>query len=219
MNTSAEWIWTATPARPDEHAEFYTKFELSDINEPVELLISADSDYGVYINGKLAAHGQYADYPHYKVYDRIDVTEYLRRGENTLAFEVWYYGVNGLMTYIKGDAGLWFELVCGDEVLVASGREVLSRISRCYLNYREKLITNQLGFTYAYDARYEDDWKVCGGSDFAFSAEQTEREVPTFLRPIKRLVTEPPIRGELIKREGKRYLFDFGKEIVGIYRI
>lgn len=41
------------------------------------LQISADSNYAAYINGRLAAWGQYADYPYDKIYDEVDVTEFL----------------------------------------------------------------------------------------------------------------------------------------------
>lgn len=218
MDKAPKWIWLDKPAEVDEHAEFFAKFTLSGSEVPVELLISADSDYGVYLNGELIAHGQYADYPHYKVYDRIDISEYVREGENSLAVEVWYGGVD-TSTYIKGDAGLWFKVIAGDEILALSDRTVLSRLSLCYRNHEPKIMTWQMGLTYSYDARKEDDWRTVGGDDFLPSAEQEGREAPAYLRPIKRLVTESPEQGELVKHEGNRYLFDFGREIVGIYRI
>ena len=75
----AKWIWQSAEARADEHVEFFTRFGYFG-EERALLRISADSDYGVYVNGVLVAHGQYGDFPHYKVYDEIDVTAYLRQG-------------------------------------------------------------------------------------------------------------------------------------------
>lgn len=43
---------------------------------PSGLYISADSNYAVYINGKLLYAGQYPDYPDYKVYDVFDIASY-----------------------------------------------------------------------------------------------------------------------------------------------
>ena len=72
--TGASWIWHGADYSPDEHAEFFIPFEYSGADRVV-LAVSADNDYGVYINGKLIAFGQYPDYPHYKVYDEFDVTD------------------------------------------------------------------------------------------------------------------------------------------------
>ena len=80
---NAKWIWQNSEAKKDEHAEFFTRFTY-DGDDKALLRISVDSDYGVYINGKMVSHGQYGDFPHYKIYDEIDVTKYLRKGKTSL---------------------------------------------------------------------------------------------------------------------------------------
>ena len=87
-----------------------------------------------------------------------------------------------------------------------------------YLNYREKYITRQIGYTYAYDATKEDDWKICGASDITKSSE-FNRNVTLNERPIKRLITENGKAGKLIKKQTGRYLFDFKEEYTGDFRI
>ena len=47
--------------------------------------ISADGEFELYINGKFAANGQYPDYPFYKVYERVDISEFCVKGENIIA--------------------------------------------------------------------------------------------------------------------------------------
>ena len=79
--TNAEWIWVNKPTASDEYGEFYTEFDYK--GGALELLISADSNYVVYINGELACFGQYADYPYDRVYDRIDVSEKAKVGKNS----------------------------------------------------------------------------------------------------------------------------------------
>lgn len=213
------WIWENSNPHPDEHADFYAEVEISssDIKEGIGMKISVDSEFGLYVNGSLALNGQYPDFPHYKVYDEIDITEYLHEGKNHIAIEAWYMGESS-STYYVGDAGLWFELTAGGRRLLASSPEIKSRLSRTYINYRGKNITSQLGLGYAYDARGEDDWKLGNGADFSYSVA-SEREAPTVKRPIKQLVTEPPVSASLIRRDGNNYLFDLGAEYVGYYRI
>ena len=65
----SKWIWAREGARPDEYAEFIEEVNFN--GKKAELCISSDSNYTVYVNGTLAAFGQYADFPYMKVYDRI----------------------------------------------------------------------------------------------------------------------------------------------------
>ncbi len=214
---TTNWIWQNSAPKADEHVEFFAKFNVDEIDGAV-LRVSADSDYGVYINGTLVEFGQYADYPHYKVYDEFDVSKYLVKGENTLAFEVWYYGINDAMTYIFSDAGLWFELIGDKGVIYSSGDKVLARQSKTYKSHVEKRITYQLGLTYFYDATCEDEWKTKGGADFLESVKVKGAE-ECVLRPVKKLITREPEVGKVVKSEKGRILFDFGRETVGIFRL
>lgn len=213
---NAKWIWQNSEAKKDEHVEFFARFTY-DGEGKARLRISADSNYGVYINGKMLSHGQYGDFPHYKIYDEIDVTKHLRKGENFFAVQAWYFGANS-STYIVGKAGVLFEIVSENETLLSSDKNVLSRLSKTYLSHREKWITMQMGYSYTYDATKEDNWTAQGGEDFAPSIELGQA-LPLFPRPVSRLTTDSGVTGVLIKQEGNRYLYDFGKEIVGDFRI
>ncbi len=216
MFKKAKWIWQNEMPKKDEFADFYTEFTYAKKDGAAELFISADTEYCVYINGVRVNFGQYRDYPHYKVYDKIDVTSYLKDGKNALAIELWYWGIETASTYIKGDAGLCFALCQGDNVLAKSGKETLSRLSKTYIPYQEKWIDHCIGITFSYDATKEDAWKTGGGENFAPSIEQVGRALPSVLRPIKRLETGAAVKGKFIKQDGKKLLFDFGKELVGI---
>ena len=101
---TANWIWCGTSCAPDEYGEFYTSFSYETGN--VTLRISADSNYAAYLNGTLCACGQYADYPHDKIYDTVDLTSFCKQGKNHLAVVVWYYGVEYTSVYCKGNAAL-----------------------------------------------------------------------------------------------------------------
>ena len=90
MKTNSRWIWLDREATTDSYGEFYEAFDFA--GGSGELLISADSNYAVYVNGKLVDSGQYPDFPHYKVYDCLDLTPYLKVGKNHLGITVWHYG-------------------------------------------------------------------------------------------------------------------------------
>lgn len=217
---NAKWIWNSVDFLPDEHVDFFVKFNYSKQDGATVLNISADSDYGVFINGKLVEFGQYPDYPHYKVFDSVDITEHLVEGSNSLAIEVWHYG-NNCSTNIDDGPGLIFSVAAKEKLLAYSDESTLSRMSVGYTNHKCVLITGQLGYTYEYDASAEDGWKLSGADGFSPSVK-LNKDIPSVLRPIKRLACDEPIEGKLIKSEfdGKyRYLFDFGSENVGIFRI
>lgn len=58
---NAQWIWCNNNPKQDEYGEFADNFSYE--SGKVILQISSDSNYAAYINGKLAAWGQYADFP------------------------------------------------------------------------------------------------------------------------------------------------------------
>ena len=216
--TNCKWIWQNNCLQADEHAEFIARFTCAQADKVngVKLYISADTDFGVYVNGKLADFGQYPDYPHYKTYEEIDLTPFVQAGENLLALQVWHYG-ESTSTYCKGQAGVLFS-VMGKTQLCVSGADVLSRLSKTYASHVNKVITGQMGFSYTYNAEKEDGWQMGGGEDFAPSVAY-ERAIPTRKRPISRLQTNAPITGKLIKTEKGRYLLDFGAETVGVFAL
>ena len=120
----AKWIWKEGEEHNDEYADFLAYFN-ADKSQKHTLKIAADSNYTVYINGGLAAFGQYADYPNYKVYDEIDISEYVRDGKNRMVIVVWYYGED-TQTYKHGDAGVIFEVSQENNILICSDTNTTS---------------------------------------------------------------------------------------------
>ena len=155
MTDRSIWIAPAAESGVDVYGEYRQAFRYE--AGQAELLISADSNYAVYINGVFVNSGQYPDFPYYKVYDRLDVTAHCRKGENLLCVRVWHYGKSN-MGYYLGREMLRFELIAGEETLAASTTATESRRSRAYVNGFSKIITGQLGFSFKYDLRAEDDW-------------------------------------------------------------
>ena len=152
----AKWIWAHDCAKPDEYAEFIDEINFS--GKKAELCISSDSNYTVYINGTLAAFGQYSDFPYKKVYDRIDVSRYMRHGKNVIAIRVWYYGIDTTSTYYPGKAALLYSLFADGVLVSHSSENTLSRIAPTFVPHKAKSITPQLGLTFEYDAKKADAW-------------------------------------------------------------
>lgn len=152
----AEWIWHSEKPCNDDYAEFYAPLQYA--GGRVVLNLSCDSDYALYINGRFVSGNQYGDFPHYKIYDTLDVSEFLTKGENRIAIVVWYFGV-GSQKYYPSEPGLIFTFLQGGKAVLKSDEKILARRSRAYVCGRMKNVSSQLGFSFLYDLSREDDWK------------------------------------------------------------
>ncbi len=208
---SAKWIWVEEASKPDTYGEFYDEFIWED--GEVNCRLSCDGDYTLYINGQYAASNQYGDYEWYKSYDSIDITPYLKKGQNTIAVLVWHFGVD-TQRYMKARAGLIFELQSCGGVLLASGENTLARYSKAYRQGLQKLITSQLGFSFSYDATQETPWQI-SGDGFAASV-LVDKNCVFVKRPILKQTLLQPVHGRVIFTEENRYLIDLGAETVGL---
>lgn len=147
-------IWQGDVKAKDTYVDFKAEFN-AERNKKVLLRISCDSNYTVYINGKIAGFAQCADYPHYRNYDEIDITSLCKANEpNVFEATVWHYGVDS-QTYVNADAYLLFDIIQRGKTLLSSGKRVLSRINEKYENGLCKNITTQLGLSFRYDAAAE----------------------------------------------------------------
>ena len=217
----SKWIWANASARADEYAEFVE--DVSFFGKNAELYISSDSNYTVYINGSLAAFGQYADYPYKKVYDRIDVSRYMRQGRNVIAFRVWYYGIDSASTYYPGKAALIYSLFADGALLAYSSERTLSRLSPTFVPYKCKSITGQLGLSFEYDSKKADAWML-GEPDEAYPfTASTVIDISPEMRERTCRCTElgETNIGREVVREGVTpvskhgKIFDLGREAVG----
>lgn len=202
-----KWIWQNKENRFDEYVDFAKDFQVNNAKE-VYLEISVNSDYIAYINGRMVAFGQYRDYPHYKVKDRIDVTAFLKPGNNSLRIVGWYIGAS-FFVYAGGTAGLWFSIISNGQEIAYSDENTFSRISLGYESYRKLSITCQLGYAYHYQAEYEDGWKEREGDLASLGFENSVVvEAPSkdlYSRPIEKLITLPLLKGELLQQGGFVY--------------
>lgn len=194
LELGASWIWTNREQEEvNQYAEFRHEFNVDYVQgNNCKLYISTDTDYVVWLNGIFVACGQYSDYPHDKVYDVLDIKDFVRSGKNALCIMVYYQGESS-SKYLKGEPGLWYVLDEGN-LHIVSGEQVYCRKSAPYRNGPVPKITVQLSFTYEYDARREDDWRSLDykmGEDWHPACIRdrilAEKEFTFRERPVKKL--------------------------------
>ncbi len=209
-------IWENSAAREDEYARFFDRFDTD--GGKVRLMVSADSDYECYVNGRLAAFGQYSDFPYDKTYDTVDITPYCVSGNNVICFLVWYIGKPS-MRYYRGLPCLIYEVEEDGRVLASSGEHTLAGLAPDYVHGACRVITGQLGISYIYDARGDDGYRTSGeipeGLHGAVAVSGRMESLRP--RPIEKLCAESFAPAVLIDTE--RRIYDLGRETAGYLSI
>ncbi|MBR1868203.1 MAG: hypothetical protein IJ800_06490 [Clostridia bacterium] len=200
---TGKWIWINRGNEKNEYAEFVTTFKCKK-GENTTLKIACDGIYSVFLNEELVAFSGCADYPHYKFYDEVDITDKCE-DVNGVKIMVWHLGDNS-QTYIEDDPGVIFEVCCGAEVAVYSDKRIKSRKMTEYKNGEIRKITSQLGYTFSYD----------NGATLNGYGESVEVEKTLNLhkRQIKPLELKDRVEITVLKLENS-YLIDMGRETAG----
>ena len=123
--------------------DFIKTFDLDKVPQKAIASIACDSKYWMWINGELAVfEGQLkrGPTPDDTYYDEVDITSYLKKGQNKIAILLWYFGKDGFSHNSSGQAGLVFQC---DAIDIESNDTWLSRINSAfehttspYPNYR-----------------------------------------------------------------------------------
>ncbi len=194
--SESEWVWR-NGEREDEYVRFSDKFYYEG-KSLVYLNLCCDSDFTVWINGKMAGFGKYPDFPNCQVYDRLDITSFVKKGENIVSVLVWHYGVD-TQTHVKRHAGLIYEIVTEENILAASGKNTRCKVAEDYLSGEKHWITSQLGLSYCYDAKgvERQDEIFLQGEECSI---QYGRSKDFVVRPVERLKMEEVRCGKLISQ-------------------
>lgn len=178
MLEQAKWIWLSGCDEVNSYVDFKRKLVLEH-NRSTEIEISVDGNYALYLNGTFVNSGQYPDYPQYKVFDRLDLTEFAQEGENELLIRVWWPGQDHF-SYRVEQAGLIYAVYSGEEVLALSDAETLAARNGAFQSGKLYHLTGQLGWGFCYDARGE-------GNEAFEPACVVEKETVLYPRPIQKL--------------------------------
>lgn len=113
LSPHACWIGSAHPFDLHEaYLNFRRAFDLADPAH-VELAITADSRYRVWVNGSFVARGPERSFPQRQSVDLLDLTPYVRRGKNLIAVQVYSPGYSHFSYVHRGTNGLLAELRAG----------------------------------------------------------------------------------------------------------
>lgn len=124
MHTTTKWIWKNGENTENTWMCFVKKINLASAPKTVMAKIAADSKYWLYINGKCAVfEGGLKRGPskHETYYDEVDISKYLKVGENTIAVLVWYFGKNGFSHLSSSIGGFLFEADINGRVISSDG--------------------------------------------------------------------------------------------------
>lgn len=133
--SKSKWIWNSHEAIADSYVDFCDTVRYC--GGTVQINLSCDTDYTLYVSGVYVASGQYGDFEHYKIYDTPDLTDFLHIGENTVECLVYYCGVSA-QRYIPAPAGPIYEILCNGEIIGYSNETVPSRFDPCYAQGAKK---------------------------------------------------------------------------------
>ena len=119
----AQWIWQQEAGPANTWVAFRKSFNLNKTPQEALAKIAVDTKYWLWVNGDMVlfegglARGAAPDTNYY---DEVDLTKYLKEGENTIAVLVWYWGRTRKVHDDSGKGGLLFHANLGEEELVSN---------------------------------------------------------------------------------------------------
>ncbi|MBQ3079378.1 MAG: family 78 glycoside hydrolase catalytic domain [Clostridia bacterium] len=204
-------------SRNNFHMYARRAFRLSSRIRSAEIRITADDYYKLYINGAYVAQGPAPGYPDRYYVNRLDVMKYLRAGDNVIAVDVYYQGLVNRV-WVSGDMrqGFMMELIVDGKTAVRSDERFHYMKSASYTT--KDTFGYETQYSEHFDSREEPvGWKDVGFDDFMWTAcavkPKTDYKLMWQETPV--LDTEM-ITPEILLKEGKRTLYDFGREISGV---
>ena len=199
----------------NKHVLFRRRFSLDKIKKAT-LKISADDYYKLYINGVFVTQGPAPSYPSSYFYNELDVTSYLKEGENAVAVHTYYQGLINRV-WVSGDLRqmLWLSLEAdGENVLVSdtdwkcalhSGYTECGRFgydtqfAECYDSGADEVGFRLPDFD---DSKWESA-AVYKNADYTLKKQPTDQLELYFISPVT------------AKTRNNTLFLDFGQEYVG----
>jgi len=167
----------------NHYVDFKTSFAVGSVDSDAKMYIAVDTEYVVFINGQFVNMGAYDDFPDKKSYDVLNVSNYLKEGDNELYITAYSQGI-GSFQYIVGTPFLMFSLVNGEQKIVSDENIICSENPQ-YVSGEVPLISFQMAFSFIYNASKNNyEWKKASLVDVNTVADKF------YERPIKKCVFE-----------------------------
>lgn len=191
FNHNAKWISLHDSTYPVNHwVNFRNRIHLDGTAES-KCFIAVDTAYQLWINGLEVDQACFSDFPQDRYFNSIDVSKFLRIGDNYIAVLAYYQGVD-TSRYVRGQPGLLLDLQCEGRSVLVSDESWQARTDLAYLSGEVPKVTDQLGLTIEYNASKDDDWKSCQcakgewSHPQAFAAAYTRDDCRLSPYPLKR---------------------------------
>ena len=172
VNSGAVWIGSSHPF--DLHEAYLcfrspVSWQLRELPQRAELLITADSRYRLWVNGHPVARGPARCYPHAQSVDRLDLTPYLQAGPNLLAVQVYQPGYSHFAYVHRANAGLLAYLECDGEPALVTDEAWRTRRDLSYNEMVPRMSIYQAGVEDR-DLSLADRWTTPGYDDSGWMA-------------------------------------------------
>ncbi len=199
----------------NDHVHFRKKFFLKDCGG-VRIRISADDYYKLYVNGTFVCQGPAPGYADAYRYNEVDLSSYVRKGENILAVHVYYQGlINRVWNSGDNRQGMIADLYQKGVYLLGTDQSWRYGQAREYagepIGY-ETAYTEHIDFN-----QKERDWKEVSFDDSHYhQAVELSRDDHVFEEnPTECIEVYRIWPARITKGNGTDYLVDFGREHVG----
>jgi len=218
VSSDAPWLWAEGEHKANQWAMFRAKLDFD--GKKATAIIAADTKYYLYINGKLVIFegglnrgpvpgGTYAD--------RVDLSEHLVPGENTLAALVWYWGNEGRNNVDSGCPGFYFVMEDGT---MPSFRAMLHPAYGQTLPPYPAYLYG--GHNIGFDARLDvGDFAAPDFDDSSWAAAVEVPGTPLYARPVPAIRFSNPKPYPEVVRQGNRYVakLPYGAQLTPIFTV
>ncbi len=160
------WIWYGRTGYDDLNVFMLARKQFMLKTRPertVDIKITADSRYKLFINGEYVCCGPARGYPESYPFDRVNIQKYLKKGANVIAVLAHQYGRNTFQSVYAGSAGLILAGRAGD-IDIGTGRNSGWLVKECTGHRKDTARRSpQMGFQENLDARQvEEGWMLPG---------------------------------------------------------
>ena len=181
LSSNAKWIWLKGGNKLNQYVEFVKNFTTKK-GKKVYLSLSGPTQNVVYLNGKFVHNGQYGDYHFYKVYDKVDITDFILDGENILSVLCYNQGDNSY-PYLYKTPALTFSIEADGNAIAISDTDTKVRLSKTYRSGKAFTLAPPLGYTLHCDLTGADGFESGEGTDYE-NAVILETGFSLYQRPI-----------------------------------
>lgn len=144
-------------ALQNQHILFRKSFVCTENVSAARINITADDYYKLYVNGRLAGQGPAPGFSFKYYYNSIDITGYLKKGQNIIAVHTYYQGLINRV-WVSGDNmhGLWLELE------VNGNKEVVSDETFLTARHSAYSAMHKIGYDTQFAEYYDSNAPECG---------------------------------------------------------